>query len=184
MTSFHVWAFAQAVTENLLWQPHKNIALDTILFQSFSGFSSFVQDHMFMTHAYLAHLFLEHEPRKEQFIWEAIAWQYREKPSHTQMCFRVVVREKDANTSVYICVRESLAQKVSYIVFTTNLEMQCLRGWRRWKEPGSQRFCKCHVNSLVDDCFLGVCRKSINRSTFTTFSGIEVAINNRSVQKS
>ena len=183
-TSFHVWAFSLGLTENLLWQPHKNIALETNLFQNFSGFSSFVQNQMFMTRSYLAHLFLEHEPLEDHFIWEAIASQYREKPSHTQLCFRVVVREKDANTSVYICARESLAQKVSYIVFTTNLEMQCLRGWRRWKEPGSQRFGKCHVNSLVDDGFLGVCRKSIKRSTFTTFSGIEVAINNRSVQKS
>jgi len=85
MTSFHVWAFALALIENL-WQPHKNIALETILFQNFSGFSSFVQDQMFMTRSYLANLFLEHEPRKEQFIWEAIASKYRAKPSHTQMC--------------------------------------------------------------------------------------------------
>ena len=60
--------------------------------------------------------------------------------------------------------------------------MQCLRAWRRRKEPGSQRFGKCQVNSLVDDWFWGDCREK--RSTFTIFSGIEVAINNRSVQKS
>ena len=33
--------------------------------------------------------------------------------------------------------------------------MQCLRAWRRRKEPGSQRFGKCQVNSLVDDWFFG-----------------------------
>ena len=85
MTSFHVWAFARALTESLLWQPHKKIALETNLFQNFSGFSSFVQDQMFMTPSYLAHLFLEHEPRKEQFIWEAITSKYREKPAHTDV---------------------------------------------------------------------------------------------------
>ena len=116
MTSFHVWAFALGASGNLR-QPRKQIALETLLFQNFSGFSSFVQGQMFMTRSYLAHLFLEHEPLEEHFIFEAIASQYREKPSHTQMCFQVVVREKDVNTRVYSCVRESLAYKVSYIVF-------------------------------------------------------------------
>ena len=107
MTSFHVWAFALHASENLR-QPRKHKALETLLFQNFSGFSSFVQGQMSMTRSYLAHLFLEHEPLEEQFIWEAIASQYREKP-HTQMCFLVVVREKDVHTSVYVCERESLA---------------------------------------------------------------------------
>ena len=55
---------------------------------------------MFMTRSYLAHLFLEHEPRKEQFIWEAITSKYREKPSHTHTdVLSSRVRKKDVNIS-------------------------------------------------------------------------------------
>ena len=59
---------------------------------------------MFMTRSYLAHLFLEHEPLEEHFIWEAIASQYREKPSHTQMCFRVVVKDSKRKGCKHICL--------------------------------------------------------------------------------